>query len=358
MSKWLDVRAAALCGLLMLMGSAQAQTPTEKYPGLGRAATAREIAAWDIDVRADFKGLPKGSGSVSQGQDVWEAKCASCHGIFGESNEVFNPVIGGVTAQDVVSGRVANLARQDYPSRTTMMKLGTLSTLWDYINRAMPWNAPKSLSTNEVYAVVAFMLNLSEVVPENFVLSDQNMAQVQQRMPNRLGMSANHALWPGREWGSKTTRADTANTACMKNCATDPHVASLLPDFARNAHGNLRDQNRLVGPQRGANTLVADASAAAPGAGITPGSAAGANKATIALLAQHHCTACHGVERKIVGPAFTDVAKKYAGQADALAAKIKSGGVGVWGSIPMPAQNLSDADAQAIAAWLARGAPR
>ena len=60
MSKWLDVRAAALCGLLMLMGSAQAQTPTEKYPGLGRSATAREIAAWDIDVRADFKGLPKG----------------------------------------------------------------------------------------------------------------------------------------------------------------------------------------------------------------------------------------------------------------------------------------------------------
>jgi len=69
---------------------------------------------------------------------------------------------------------------------------------------------------------------------------------VQQRMPNRMGMNTDHALWPGREWGSKTTRADTANTACMKNCATDPRVASLLPDFARNAHGNLRDQNRLV----------------------------------------------------------------------------------------------------------------
>jgi cytochrome c len=367
MSKWLKTAAAALVCALYLSVSAWAQSAAT-YPGLGRTATAREIAAWDIDVRADFKGLPKGSGSVAQGQDVWEAKCASCHGVFGESNEVFNPVIGGVTAKDVVNGRVANLARDDYPSRTTMMKLSTLSTLWDYINRAMPWNTPKSLQPNEVYAVVAFMLNLSEVVPDNFVLSDQNIAQVQQRMPNRLGMQTDHALWPGREWGSKTTRPDTANTACMTNCATDPQVASLLPDFARNAHGNLRDQNRLVGPQRGANTLVADASPATSAptsaasavavAGSTPAAAPGNTKAVLALLGKHNCTACHGVERKIVGPAMTDVAKKYPGQTDVLAQKIKNGGAGVWGPIPMPAQNLPDADAQAIAAWLARGAPR
>ena len=365
MSKWLKTAAAALVCALYLSVNAWAQSAAT-YPGLGRTATAREIAAWDIDVRADFKGLPKGSGSVAQGQDVWEAKCASCHGVFGESNEVFNPVIGGVTAKDVARGRVANLARDDYPSRTTMMKLSTLSTLWDYINRAMPWNTPKSLQPNEVYAVVAFMLNLSEVVPDNFVLSDQNIAQVQQRMPNRLGMQTDHALWPGREWGAKTTRPDTANTACMTNCATDPQVASLLPDFARNAHGNLRDQNRLVGPQRGANTLVADASAPTSAAGPVAGAgAAGAStgamgntKAVLALLGKHNCTACHGVERKIVGPGLTDVAKKYPDQADILAQKIKNGGSGVWGPIPMPAQNLPLADAQAIAAWLARGAPR
>jgi cytochrome c len=345
MSKWLKSTLALLWGMVFLTCNTWAQTASSVYPGLGRAATAREIAAWDIDVRADFKGLPKGSGSVAQGQDVWEAKCASCHGVFGESNEVFNPVIGGVTAKDVVNGRVANLARDDYPSRTTMMKLATLSTLW-------------------VYAVVAFMLNLSEVVPDTFVLSDQNIAQVQHRMPNRLGMNTDHALWPGREWGSKTTRADSANTACMTNCATDPRVASLLPDFARNAHGNLRDQNRLVGPQRGANTLVADASAATSaasagaGASSPPAAAPGNTKAVLALLGKHNCTACHGVERKIVGPALTDVAKKYPGQTDVLAQKIKNGGAGVWGPIPMPAQNLPDADAQAIAAWLARGAPR
>ena len=110
------------------------------HPGIGRDATPREVAAWDIDVRPDFKGLPPGSGSVDKGQEVWEAKCASCHGVFGESNQVFNPLVGGTTADDIKTGHVAMLMRNDYPGRTTMMKVSSLSTLWDYINRAMPWS--------------------------------------------------------------------------------------------------------------------------------------------------------------------------------------------------------------------------
>ena len=78
---------------------------------LSRASAAtrrrKEVAAWDIDVRPDFKGLPAGSGTVAKGQDVWEAKCASCHGVFGESNEVFTPLVGGTTAEDIKTGRVA-----------------------------------------------------------------------------------------------------------------------------------------------------------------------------------------------------------------------------------------------------------
>lgn len=126
----------------------------------GRSATAREVAAWDIDVRPDFTGLPKGSGSVLAGQAVWEGKCASCHGTFGESNEVFTPLIGGTTADDVAKGRVASLVNGRQPQKTTLMKAATVSTLWDYINRAMPWTAPKSLTTDEVYAVTAYMLNI------------------------------------------------------------------------------------------------------------------------------------------------------------------------------------------------------
>ncbi|MFM8343309.1 MAG: c-type cytochrome, partial [Betaproteobacteria bacterium] len=81
----------------------------QALPGLGRPATPKEITAWDIDVRPDFKGLPKGAGTVAQGQDIWEAKCASCHGVFGESNEVFSPLIGGTTRRDIETGRVARL---------------------------------------------------------------------------------------------------------------------------------------------------------------------------------------------------------------------------------------------------------
>ena len=74
---------------------------------------------------------------------------------------------GGTSAKDSETGRVATLQRTDFPQRSTLMKLSQLSTLWDYINRAMPWNAPKSLTTDEVYAVTAYILNLGEIVPTN-----------------------------------------------------------------------------------------------------------------------------------------------------------------------------------------------
>ncbi len=170
------------------------------------------------------------------------------------------PLIGGTTAADVKTGRVANLMDPS-GGRTTMMKVATLSTLWDYINRAMPWTQPKSLTTEEVYAVTAFMLNLTGVVPDNFTLSDKNIADVQARMPNRNGMTTQHAMWPGNEFkGSKVP--DVKNTVCMKNCAAQPKVASLLPDFVRNDHGNLAEQNRLFGPQRGADTTRPEGKAA------------------------------------------------------------------------------------------------
>ena len=369
-------RLGRVLGLLLLAcaGGGLADA-SDKYPGVGRAATPKEVAAWDIDVRPDFKGLPAGSGSVAQGQDIWEAKCASCHGVFGESNQVFSPLVGGTTEQDVRTGRVARLSDPAYPSRTTLMKVATLSTLWDYINRAMPWNQPKSLSANEVYAVTAYMLNLGNVLPDGFILSDQNMVEVQARMPNRLGMTASHALWPGSEFGP-AAKPDTPGSACLRNCTTQVMVASSLPDFARNQHGNLAEQNRQVGPQRGADTSQAElkpgtsvgasktvsAALAAPAAATeqTPGSAANAVnvKAALALATKNSCTACHGVAQRIVGPSFAEIAKKYPGQVDYLVTKIRAGGAGVWGPIPMPAQSLSDADAKTIAAWLATGAAK
>ena len=343
---------------LVVAGWAFAQLP--KYPGVGRVATPKEVAKWDIDVRPDFKGLPAGSGSVAKGQDVWEAKCAHCHGVFGESGEVFSPLIGGTTAEDVKTGRVANLNRSDYPGRTTIMKVATVSTLWDYINRAMPWTSPKSLTPDEVYAVTAFLLNLANVVPDDYVLSDKNIAQVQNRMPNRNGMTTQHAMWPGQEFGGVKT-PDTANKLCMKDCTPEPKLASFLPEFARNAHGNLAEQNRLVGQQHGVDTTRPEAKAGMP-LGVASASVAPAKpenteaKAAIVLLNKYSCTACHGIDKKVVGPGFNEVAKKHAGKADYLAGKIKVGGSGIWGPIPMPPQSLPEADAKKIAEWISKGA--
>ena len=254
MSKFLNTVIA-----LIWLGSAglgYAKEPIKNpdaFAGIGRSATDREVAAWDIDVRPDFLGLPNGSGSVAKGQEIWEAKCSSCHGVFGESNEVFSPLVGGTTANDVKTGRVARLLDASFPGRTTLMKVASLSTLWDYINRAMPWTTPKSLTADEVYAVTAFLLNLGGVVQDDFVLSNQTMALAQARMPNRNGMTTAHALWPGNEFSGQA-KPDIKAAACMKNCAVDPKVSSFLPDFARNAHGNLAEQNRSVGAQRGAVT--------------------------------------------------------------------------------------------------------
>lgn len=351
--------------LALLLGlaafSAGAQTV---YSGIGRPATKAEVASWDIDVRPDFKGLPKGTGSVNQGQDVWEAKCAGCHGVFGESNEVFSPLVGGTTAEDIKTGRVARLNDKTFPGRTTLMKVSTVSTLWDYINRAMPWNAPKSLKTDEVYAVTAYLLNLGGVVPNDFTLTDANIADVQKRLPNRNGMTTAHAMWPGK--GIKGAPPDVKAAACMHGCDTEPKVASLLPDFARNNNGNLAEQQRLVGPQRGVDTtrplgarrevpITVAATPAQPAQAAAPSGAA----AALALLKKNSCTACHGMDQKLVGPGFKQIAAKYASRPDAetyLMSKIKNGGQGVWGPIPMPAQPLSDAELKTLAAWLAAGA--
>ena len=359
--RWLRLLCPAL-GLAAL-GSAAAQPA---YPGIGRVATAAEVKAWDTDVRPDFRGLPAGSGAVAQGQLTWEARCASCHGVFGENNAFFAPLVGGSTRADVQTGRVARLNDASYPGRTTLMKLSTLSTLWDYINRAMPWNAPRSLSTDEVYGVTAYLLYLGDVLPDDFVLSDTNIATVQARLPNRNGVSTSHGLWPGRGLGNGG-KPDVRALACMNDCADAPTVGSVLPDFARNSHGNLAEQQRSVGPQRGVDTsrpapsadAVAKAAAAPARPGVTAAIAPSMPAAALALLQQHNCTACHGLDRAIIGPGFSAIAGRYRAQADRaghLAARIASGSQGVWGSAAMPAQVLPESDLQAIVAWLARGA--
>ncbi len=362
MSKLVDsfrLRASLIgWGLAVTTGvSAYADSPA--LANLGRPATPAEIKAWDIDVRPDFKGLPPGSGTVARGQEVWETKCENCHGAFGESNEVFTPIVGHTTKDDIRTGRVAALRSDTVPQRTTLMKLSELSVLWDYVNRAMPWNAPKSLSTDDVYAVVAYVLNLGGIVPSDYVLSEKNMQATQNLLPNRNGKTREHGLW---ELGGKP---DVQGSTCMTNCTPKVSITSQLPEFARNAHGDISAQNRLLGGLRGADTLQAAprefvtwAARQAKGNASVSTAATGTDAAKLAT--QHACLACHGIGNKIVGPALMDVHKKYAAQkADAvklLTVRIKSGGTGAWGPIAMPAQDhVPDADIRAIAEWIAAG---
>lgn len=350
----LVVAVAAFMGL----GAAHAQ---KLWHDLGREAKPAEIKAWDIDVRPDFKGLPKGSGSVNFGEQVWEAQCASCHGIFGESNEVFTPIVGGTTQEDIKRGRVRNLEEgSNFPQKTTMMKVPTISTLWDYINRAMPWNNPKTLSADEVYATVAYILYLSDMVADDFVLNDQNIREVQERMPNRNGMVFYEPLWV------VDGKGDVKNVACMRNCPVDPEIRSALPGFARDAHGNIQEQNRVIGPVRGADTTqpapsepISQRTTPVAATPVVVAQASGAANPR-GLLNSNSCTACHGVNNRIVGPGFNEIAAKTKDRPDAIAYlvdKIKNGGAGVYGAIPMPAQpQVSDADAKAMAEWIAAGA--
>ena len=340
--------AAAMTAVALCL--AQPVFAADKYTGIGKPATPAELKAWDIDVRPDFKGLPPGSGSVEKGQEIWEAKCASCHGTFGENNTVFTPLIGGTTQDDIKTGHVANLKRKDYPGRTTIMKVATVSTLWDYIHRAMPWNAPKSLSNDDVYAVVAYLLNLAEIVPDDFVLSNENIADVQKRMPNRDGMVRKHAMWPSKTGLVTSTPPDTHNTACISNCKKSPEVSSRLPDYAWTSHGDLSVQTRPFGQTRGRGANAGASAASKP-----------AQNPNYALAEKSGCLACHGLNNKIVGPGFNEVAAKYKDQ-DAtakLVKKVKNGGDGVWGQIPMPPQsNLKDDEIQSLVQWILSGAPQ
>jgi S-disulfanyl-L-cysteine oxidoreductase SoxD len=339
--------------VLAIAGASTAAFAFDNYKGVGRQATPAEVKAWDIDVRPDFKGLPKGKGNVERGQELFEEKCASCHGSFGESNEVFTPLAGGTTKDDIKTGRVKGLSSGELPQRTTFTKVATISTVFDYIQRAMPWTSPKSLSPDEVFAILAYLLNLQEIVPGDFELSDQNIAEVQKLLPNRNGMTTDHGMWPGAPASKggigNGGKPDVKNTACMKNCKPAVQIGSTLPDYARTAHGELADQNRSFGPVRGTKTLSGAAAAAPVAVNVN-----------MELANKSGCMACHGVNNKIVGPGFNEVQARYAGQTDAeerVLAKVKNGGQGAWGSVPMPPNgHLKDEDLKTLVKWILSGA--
>jgi cytochrome c5 len=169
--------------------------------GYGTAASAEMIAGWDIDIRPDGLGLPGGSGSVEDGEWLYEEQCAECHGSFGEGVGRFPVLAGG---QDSL--------RDARPSKTVGSYWPYTSTLFDYIRRTMPFTQPESLSDDETYALTAYVLYLNDLVGDDFVLNQDNLATV--HLPNE----GNFVPDP---------RPDVANIRCMNDCR-DPASIQIL----------------------------------------------------------------------------------------------------------------------------------
>lgn len=171
--------------------------------GLGRPALPEEIAAWDLDVRPDGTGLPVGSGDVLTGEEVFADSCAVCHGDFAE----------GVGNWPKLAGGMDTLDHED-PLKTVGSYWPFLSTTWDYVNRSMPFGNAQSLSNDEVYAIVAYILYSNDLVDDDFVLSNETFLDVE--MPNADGFVLDDR--------AETELVAFSAEPCMENCKDNVEI--------------------------------------------------------------------------------------------------------------------------------------
>jgi S-disulfanyl-L-cysteine oxidoreductase SoxD len=190
-----SLKCTLLGAALIALASAASAAPTGHY-GYGTKASPDQIAGWNIDARPDGVGLPPGSGTVAKGADVFADQCAACHGTFGEGEGRYPKLAGG-----------EGTLTKERPEPSVGSYWPFAVTLFDYINRAMPFQAPHSLPTNDVYALTAYVLNINNIVGNNFVADRNSLPKV--KMPNH-----DHFIW-------QDPRPDTSAKECMKNCA-DP----------------------------------------------------------------------------------------------------------------------------------------
>jgi mono/diheme cytochrome c family protein len=159
--------------VLLAAGALFAQSP--KY-GIGRTPVPEEIRGWDLSIGPDGTGLPDGRGTAAAGKEVYTNRCAKCHGANGEGRDSV-PLAGG-------QGTLKN----PKPLRTVGSYWPYATTIWDYVNRAMPFNNPGMLTHDQVYAVTAYILFLNGIVSETTVMDARSLPKV--RMPNREGFVA------------------------------------------------------------------------------------------------------------------------------------------------------------------------
>lgn len=166
---------AGVAALVVAVGAVSIGRSAEdrNESGLGRPATEQEIRAWNMDVSPTGEGLPPGQGTVKQGAQVYATKCAACHGPTGVEGPK-DKLVGG---RDTLTS--------PKPVRTIGSYWPYATTLYDYIHRAMPFNAPQSLTPDETYSVIAWLLFQNQVIAEDVVIDAQTLPSI--RMPNRNG---------------------------------------------------------------------------------------------------------------------------------------------------------------------------
>jgi cytochrome c len=167
-------RLAVFAVLFSILPSCAQTSSVGQNPRLGQPIAPADIAPWDISIGPDGSGLPPGSGTARQGEPVYVARCQACHGEKGAGKP-----------NDALVGGIGTLAAGKMPVRTVGSYWPYATTLFDYVNRAMPFQDSKSLSADEVYAVSAYILSLNGVIGPDEVLDARSLPRV--RMPNRDG---------------------------------------------------------------------------------------------------------------------------------------------------------------------------
>ncbi len=188
-----------LASLLFLGLQAQAGEMVGKYR-LAEKITAKEMKAWDISIFPDGKNLPKGSGDYKSGKALYDAQCMACHGENGKGGIKLDPYRGAV---DTLVKSKGDSLISDTPKKNIGTYWQYAPLLFDYIRKAMPYQSPKSLSTNEVYALTAYLLAENGIISKDMVVNKDNLAKI--KMPNVDGFICDN-------------RVDTKSVLCMKNC--------------------------------------------------------------------------------------------------------------------------------------------
>jgi len=203
------------------VAAADVPVPEHGIFHLGRTALEEEIVAWNIDIRPDGQGLPQGRGNVDVGGELYDTQCAVCHGVFGEGEGRWPILAGG-----------ENTLADERPEKTIGSYWPYLSTVFDYVKRAMPFGNARSLSDDDVYALTAYLLYLNDLVGEDFELSHENFSTIS--MPNESNFIADSR----REEEHYATLDDP----CMTNCMADEAVVTqraMILDVTPDAEDDL-----------------------------------------------------------------------------------------------------------------------